>query len=42
MAVLLVNRQVLKAVKRLSGGSSQPLEALLEEASALASGQGLV
>jgi aminoglycoside phosphotransferase (APT) family kinase protein len=41
MAALLVNRQVLKAVKRLSGGGSQPVERLLEEAAVLASGRGL-
>ena len=41
MAVLLVNRQVLKAVKRLSGGGPQPVERLLEEAAMVASGRGL-
>jgi aminoglycoside phosphotransferase (APT) family kinase protein len=41
MATLLVNRQVLKAVKRLSGGGPHPVERLLEEAAQLGSGRGL-
>lgn len=42
MAVLLVNRQVLKAVKRLTGSSVRPVEELLEEAARLANGQDLL
>lgn len=40
VAALLVNRQVLKGVKRLSEASAQPVERLLEEAAAVAAGRG--
>lgn len=42
MAVLLVNRQALKAVKKLSAGGTEPVAAMLAEAAAIGAGQDLL
>jgi hypothetical protein len=39
MATLLVNRQALKAVKRLSAGGPEPVAAMLAAAASIAKGR---
>jgi hypothetical protein len=41
MAVLLVNRQALKPVKKLSAGGPEPVATMLAEAERIATGQDL-